>query len=268
MNLRGRLGKWVLILAPFFLQCENPNQIGAELNPNDENLNTFYKEFVLPASVVTSDSIVTSNAERLLVGVFDDPVFGKIKATSFTQLGINTTGLEAPFVQTDPEFDSAVMYLHMNWFYGNDFNKPQRVRIVELEDTLFSNVFYKSTRQTDLSTSTVGEMDISINPILDSLSQVRLSDAFGSKLLTLIEKNEPTSPSHAMFQNEIKGLAFIPDDDMEFIVGIERAFNGDTLIAEEESFIRLYYHNNLSNYFYDVTLLGNSQYINIETDRT
>ena len=92
MNLLDRVGKWALIcLVPFFFQCEDPNQIGAKLNPNNENLNTLYKEFTLPASLILSDSIVTSNARRLLVGIIDDPVFGKIKAISFTQLGLNTT---------------------------------------------------------------------------------------------------------------------------------------------------------------------------------
>jgi len=269
MNLRDRIGKWVLVLAaPFFLQCENTNQIGAELNPNDEKLNIYYKEFVLPASVIISDSIITSNAERLLVGVFDDPIFGKIKATSFTQLGVNAGSLFNDMIQAEGEFDSAVMYLHIDWFYGNDFNRPQRVRIVELEDTLFSNIFYKSTRQTDLSTSVVGELDISVNPILDSLSQVRLSDAFGSKLFALLEKNDTGISTSSIFQNDVKGLAFIPDDNMEYIVGVERTFDGDTLNAEEESFIRLFYHNDLSSYIFDVTLKGNARYVKLETDKS
>lgn len=269
MNLRDRIGKWALIfLAPFFLMCEDPNQIGAELNPNDENLNTFYKEFTLTASVILSDSIITSNSERLLIGVFDDPVFGRIKATSFTQLGVNSTTNQVNLIRADPEFDSAVMHLHLDWFYGNNFNSPQRIRIVELEDTLFSNIIYKSTRQTDLSSKIVAELDLSVNPIIDSVSQVSLSDSFGSRLFTLIANNNPRSSSHSMFQNDIKGLAFIPDDNMEYIVGIKRPVDGDTLNAEEESFIRLYYHNDLDNYFYDVTLEGNARYIRIETNRS
>jgi hypothetical protein len=76
MNLRGRLSGWaILIVLPIFFSCEDPNEIGSELNPSINNITTQFKEFVLNTSQVFSDSVATSDPIELLTGVYQDPNF-------------------------------------------------------------------------------------------------------------------------------------------------------------------------------------------------
>lgn len=74
MNLQGRTVSGLLIGAALMLfGCESPSEIGLELDPNENNVGVYEKEFVLPSSVILYDSINTTNDTRLLVGRFNDP---------------------------------------------------------------------------------------------------------------------------------------------------------------------------------------------------
>ncbi|TEB40657.1 DUF4270 family protein, partial [Flavobacterium circumlabens] len=74
-------------------------------------------------STINFDSLVTSGQSRILVGNYDDPIFGKVKSDGYFQLESDSYSL--PGAGSDTEavnyvFDSISMILkYNNYFYGD-----------------------------------------------------------------------------------------------------------------------------------------------------
>ncbi|MEQ9425499.1 MAG: DUF4270 family protein [Cyclobacteriaceae bacterium] len=277
MNWRDRKNyffearKWALIiLSPFFLMCEEPNEIGAELNPNDENLKVLYKEFTLPSSVILSDSVATNDPSQLLFGVYNDPEFGRIKVSGYAQLGLNDNAERPPSpIFPDAVFDSVVLHMHYQDFFGENFQEAQRFKIHEISDTLFTNVTYKSTTRAPINFFELADVEFRASPD-DTLQVIRLSDNWGEDVMELVRDNQPATKFDPVFQNDIHGLAFVPEDDMDYIVGVDATVNGDTLSPDDDSTIRLHYHrrNQDQPLFFDMSLEGRVKYLRVENDRS
>ncbi|HEX7869977.1 MAG TPA: DUF4270 family protein, partial [Chryseobacterium sp.] len=78
-------------------------------------------------STINFDSLVTSNKSRVLVGNYDDPLFGKVKSNSYFQLASDSYSLIS---STDTEaanyvFDSISMILKYDNYYYGDTTKVQ-----------------------------------------------------------------------------------------------------------------------------------------------
>lgn len=74
-------------------------------------------------STINFDSLVTSSQNRILVGSYDDAVFGKVKSDSYFQLTSETYTLNSGGSDTETTnyvFDSIAMILkYDNYYYGD-----------------------------------------------------------------------------------------------------------------------------------------------------
>ena len=272
MNLWDRFKNGVLIaITPFFLMCEDPNEIGAELNPNNDNVNALYTEFTLPTSIVFSDSVATNRDEYMAFGVYEDPIFGRIKSTAFFQFGIFNGGTGPPrTVDEEAEYDSAVLYLQNSFYFGEDFTGTQNLAVHSVADTLF-NVIYKSTVRTPFIADPVAEAEFIAQPDADSLIRVDINDNYGMRLLNAV-RGVPLSDISDVLQFEIPGIAIVPSDDMEYIYGIEPLIQAnDSVRVGETSTLRVYYHLPIDStevLFWDYVLDGSTRYMKIDLDRS
>lgn len=280
MNLWGRMERWALILIGLvFFGCEDPSEIGAELNPNDDNFTTLFKEFTLPTSVVLSDSVTTHFPPELLVGIYDDPNFGKTEVISYTQLGGVELGgnFQLP-ISPDAVLDSAKLFLKLKFFVGDDFTQPQRLLIHSLKDTLFGGLItYKNTLRTPISKDPVAELEFNAIAGSDTLLILNINEEFGQELLTVASGFQITIPSSDFRSqnNEIPGLAFVPGNDNSYILGIDDNVPASLfeITAGEFSILRVYYHleNDVVNFARNFDFsFGNTaiQYMNVVNDRS
>ncbi len=249
MNLWGRMGRWTLVLTLTGLVlfgCENPSEIGAELNPNDDNFTTLFKEFTLPSSVVLSDSVTTDHPLEIIVGVYDDPNFGKTKVITYSQLGVFDTQAGAQLqIPSGAVFDSAKIFLHLKYFVGDNFTQTQKLKIHTLRDTLF-DVKYKSTYKTPISPEPIAELEFNATAGIDTLLILSIQEDFGTELLDFATQQLLVDTRlEPLFQNNvIPGLAFVPDDNNTYILAIEDDLQGakDAVRTEETSVLRIWYH--------------------------
>ena len=274
MNLWGRFGKWALLIsAPILFSCEDPNEIGVELEPNKDNVTTLFKEFTLPTSVVFSDSVATNDPNELIMGVYDDPSFGRTKIISYTQLGAFQGDGGQFQVSPDAIFDSVRLYMHIKYFFGDNFLEPQKISIHEIRDTLFRDIIYKSTVRTSIKSDPVGELEFQTTAGVDSVLIIKLEEEYGEKLLEFASGNTLITSEQEEFQEEIPPLAFVPDDDNDYILGIEAAIQArDSIRVEESSAIRVFYHLDtdvpIFARWFDYTIDGLAQYQYVENDRS
>ena len=86
-----------------FCACERPEQIGFELQPQGDVGVFFSDTFQVKTSTVLLDSIETINTTRLLLGAFEDPELGNVRAQSFFELPFSVDSSAVLYLQTQKE---------------------------------------------------------------------------------------------------------------------------------------------------------------------
>ncbi len=85
MNLLDKILKGT-VLSLFLIACDEPGDLGLELNPGDSETEVIFQEFVLPASTFYIDSLRTDRGANIVVGANTDTIFGQVKSESFLEL--------------------------------------------------------------------------------------------------------------------------------------------------------------------------------------
>ena len=79
----------------FFLgSCQKPDKLGLDIQPESDLLNAVYSDTTtLITHTVLDDSLSTKGASASLLGSYNDPFFGKVSASFYTQVNITTTNI-------------------------------------------------------------------------------------------------------------------------------------------------------------------------------
>ena len=218
MNLLDKKLRLILILASFLISCEDedPNEIGTELDPNQDNVVVKFVEIVVDNSVTYIDSIVTTNSGRLLVGRHSNPEFGLVEAEAYTEL-------IPDFVQTiadSARLDSAILDLKYSYFFGQDFQLPQTISVHALTDTLpvFNNF---SSAKLEFIADSMGQATVQVFPEVDTLVSIPLNTELGiSTALSIFNiVRETDFISQVAFANEYPGIAIVGSEENTAIIG-------------------------------------------------
>ncbi len=124
----------------FFISCEESSFVGLEVQPPSDrfNLRTI-EDSDISTSVWKRDSILAIDHPRSLLGVLNDPVFGRMNASFITQIGV--------WDQIDfgdlPVFDSLVLYLVVTGSYGRG-TEEQEITVWELSEDIDYTASYYS----------------------------------------------------------------------------------------------------------------------------
>lgn len=166
-------------------------------------------------STINFDSLVTSNRSRILIGNYEDPVFGKVKSDSYFQLStttyaLNNTGSDTQAVNY--VFDSISMILKYDNYYYGDTTRVQTFNIHRLTqkvkpNTDDSNFYNNSTLAYD--SQSLGTISFKPRPTEKDSINIRMNDQFGSDLFQKIKKREITD--FDSFTEYLKGLVLVPD---------------------------------------------------------
>lgn len=120
--------------------CEESSFIGLEVQPGSDRFSIrSVTDSTIRSSVYKRDSILAINHSRSLLGVFDDPLFGRSMASFITQVGI----LADIDFGTDPVADSLVLYLRVSGAYGRKTD-AQEVRVYEVSEIVDYQTGYYS----------------------------------------------------------------------------------------------------------------------------
>lgn len=270
-------------VALFFFSCTNEDSILGFRNPN-KKFNVYQIEIPLSTSVVLIDSVITDNISSntsqthdVLVGQYDDPAFGMVKAESFLQLSPgSSTQLSASAI-----YDSVTIQLQLNFYaYGNSGQQQEKFTVHEITgDSLsyFKRYYYNNTLA--YNTSPLGEVSMTVHydslrkeatrtTRKDTVARGRLDDNLGTRLFDLAKNNPDSKYSDfEKFRYEIKGIALVPSESKGVL-----GYN----LNSTRSKITLHYHTDtdtLTAFFYFFpTRVGETSYnpsfTHITTERT
>ena len=269
MTLWGNRFGLILGLAFFTFACEDPGEIGLELNPENGAFVAKYTEIPMNSFIINYEDILSDNATRidnkprmdstyqarvsdgrLLTGFYSTPDFGQFKSTAYTSLYLGLRGFnpaEKEFV-----FDSLVLSVKVDYLYGNNFSGIKRIHVHELTEEIKLDSIYLTRNSTPYATDPVGTFAINLSSFdstrIDTVFTTRLSDELGLRLFDKAYTDTLTYSSNMEFRKFFNGFAFVADESNDVLTGI---------YAESQStFARMYIHNATDTSSFDYILRG------------
>lgn len=276
----------ILGLAFFIFACEDPGELGLDLNPENGVFVAKYQEIPLDNSVLLYEDILSDNSTRidssdrwstpgrLFAGSFSNEDFGKVQSKGFTGLYMAPDTVEFSDENGEYVFDSLILRMKVDYLYGNDLQGQKSIFVHELTDSLELSNLYLTKNSTAYTTDPIGEFNFDFSALdtvsVDTLIKTRISDELGLRFLKEAEENDTTFLNNDLFRKFFYGLSFVAGESNNMITGI--------VPESRSSFMRLHFHPSNSTdtlhkdfMFYDLdSIPGNTTkyYNNITLDRT
>ncbi len=236
MNLLAKRFGPIMILA-LLLSCEEPNQVGLDINPDIQNLNVSFIDLPLDVATVKISDYSTEATGRMLMGKTTHDKFGITRAQSFAELRPGTFAL-SNFSNTD-KYDSISIQLAGSYIYGDGYGQNQRIgihRITEqLVDTLADGSNFPYTNESSLPYDAMELGSFEFNVPTDRpdtlVLSTRLDDTFGEELYQIMVN--PDIVTFDTFDAAFSGFTFVPDPSNSLIFG--------PLAVDANTAVTLYY---------------------------
>lgn len=181
-------------------------------------------------STIKFDSLITSNATRILVGQYTDTVFGKTTASSYFELLP-----EGYSIDNEGVYDSISLFLDYDQYYYNDTLQTSSVYVKKLTSRVKpvrGNAFY-NLQSIPYEEESIGQVSFIPRPLggTDSV-EIKLNDDFGRDLFDRIQQKEITT--NDQLREYFKGVTLQPgENDNGAVVGFTT--------SSDNSFLRIYY---------------------------
>ena len=166
----SRLPGFLLFLFLFthLISCTEPN-LGLEVQDPADVVNLLKTDSIIVRSTLErQDSVRTDELSANLLGTYNDPLLGIMRAAFCTQFvpTVSTTDLGDGFVA-----DSIVLVMPYRGFYGDitKVNGLQKFKVYRLLEDLSLSSVYFSNKQVEVSSSTIGETGFIVPLLTDSI---------------------------------------------------------------------------------------------------
>jgi len=221
---------------------KEPDLIGLDLLPVTDRLDmAFTDTSTIIAYTIREDSLQTDELSTSLLGYINDPVFGNVLASVYTQFRLPLNNVT---FGENPVADSLVLTLVYNGIYGDSLSL-HTFRVFELADSLNIDSSYYSHMTVPVMPEQIGEATFVPNlSTADSVNgafvpphlRISLSQEFANKIIT---SDEETLSSNSYFLDVFKGLFITADQVTSNGTGAILYFN----LLDAMSGITLHYHN-------------------------
>jgi hypothetical protein len=165
-------------------------------------------------STINFDSLITSGKNRILIGSYEDPIYGKVKSNSYFQLASDSYSLKNDGSDTESTnyvFDSISMILKYDKYYYGDTTKVQTFNIHRLTEKVKPNTndknFYNNS-VLNYSDESLGNILYKPRPAGKDSINIKMSSTFGAALFQKLKKREITD--FDSFSEYLKGLVVVP----------------------------------------------------------
>lgn len=249
--IRRIMNKYHLItgtiaLLILFVSCEENNDLGMDLLPSEDliEVRSLVEKSSISSYTYREDSIKTDESSKSLIGIFNDPEFGKTKIDFAAQFRLQAY----PEYGTNPVVDSVKLFLYYRGVYG-DTVTPQTFNVYELETALDVDAdYYQGTDLKSLaSDQLIGQREYTPQIRLDSASadtffqliSIPLDNSLGEKL---VNADSLQMVNNDVFLEYFKGLYIETEKDTDeggAILQLDAAANS----SFQGSAMVVYYNN-------------------------
>ncbi|MEL4307549.1 DUF4270 family protein [Joostella sp. CR20] len=231
--MRNTLFFSLILLIICLASCTEDSSYDPDFNTGNSFANSQIRviqidTLTIETSTFKFDSLVTSNANRILVGQYKDPEFGSVKTASFFEILPNSYSIDS-----EATYDSIAMYLHYDNYYYNDtiqYNEIHIKRVLEKlkpEDESFYN-----TSKIDFDTEDLGVLSYRPRPMEADTLEIKINDTLGEEFFDKLQTKNITNSDE--FRDYFKGITLQPgSNDNGAVIG----FSTETTSC----YFRLYY---------------------------
>lgn len=199
-------------------------QIGEDyINSNTKVF--FIETMTVESSTIKFDSLIVSNSNRILVGAYNDPIFGTTQSKSFLQLQNSYFDINDEAV-----YDSIALILNYDKYFYNDTIPIQQFEVYEVLETIKPDEgYYFNSTNFNVSNLPIAIKDFIAKPKKDDSLHISVIDTYGSTLFNKIMNNDINNIVD--YHDEYKGLQIVANE----------AVTTSVLGFSKESFLRMYY---------------------------
>jgi hypothetical protein len=237
----NKIGLAMLSALFFLFSCEEPTEIGLDLNPNKGAVSTHYVEIPLETSQYYNDSIFSAvnvpvpfdvkNILPVPIGRSSSPQFGELSATAYTNIGSPGTAN----IPAGAQPDSAFLFLSYNSNYvGSSIDATQSLEVYRLQapitptsstmretssgmDVSYLSFSYYAFEERELSEQ-VGQITFDTSEVADKTLKIPIDPAFAQELLTKVQQSDSTFLNDQQaFDAFARGLAIVPGEENTFV---------------------------------------------------
>lgn len=233
-------------------------EIGAELIPLVDNVNTFDTSFevVATTNIIPDSSLpllgrdYSGAAGSYILGfISNNKQFGKTKASIFLELKPTTYPFSFENVSDSLFLDSSVLCLKYDNTFG-DTNAVQSISVYKINELLKGDSAYRTNKSVAFS-ELIGSKTFTPSILNDSMFlfrqntknqlRIRLNNSFGSKILTFDTTRFSPLNNDSLFRDYLKGFALVPETN-----GVGASANAlmSLSISDTATYYRIYYRFN------------------------
>ena len=237
----------LISISMLIFSCQRDTDLGYNILPAEDLITHNITDTVsIEVHTLTTDSVITSGVNELLLGEYKDPIFGYSKA-SFAVEFFNPQLIN--FKDTDI-VDSVILTLSYNQDDDNtygDLSKDQTIEVYKITDIYLNNSinYYGNNDPNKYMGELVGDT-VGFRPSPeDTILHIKLNNSFGDFFLDADESNYISGQA---FKNYFRGLYIkseSPDDDGAII---KYDINDSLLVS-------IYFHKtgDTANYTYQIS---------------
>ncbi|WP_143307854.1 DUF4270 family protein [Chitinophaga vietnamensis] len=256
---------FTVLLAVLFTSCSKTGFTYDNIGGGDQQADYILSDtLTVKMNSIQYDSVATSGLGAVLLGQNNDPLFGKITTSSFFQIA-PPTSFNIPTYGS--QYDSMALIMNTNGYAVGDTLAPQDFRVYRITQNMqLPTGVYSFYNKSSFSTEStpIGSFTGMIRPNTDKTISVKMSDALGSQLFSMLRDKSPDITASNTFLEFFKGLSLQPGPQSNTVTG----FNA----KDSSLYMRLYYHINeliTTVKYVDFKLTGNNlQFNQVKYDRT
>lgn len=221
---------WSITFLLSLCSCSRDDSTTLEIGQGFTNIDTRVLS-IDTMTVLTStfkfDSLGLSSSNRLLIGNYDDTVFGKADIESYLQFirtfddsGTSTNSFD---IENEASYDSIALILKYDRYFYNDTIPAQRYRIHQLtEDIEYDDdatQFYNTTRFNHHATP-IADVNVLVRPQKEDSLFIKLDHNFGNALFENIKNG--TIETNDEFLDQYKGLLIKSYQSNTAVIGLNK----------------------------------------------
>ncbi|MDO6818779.1 DUF4270 family protein [Zobellia sp. 1_MG-2023] len=159
-------------------------------------------------STMKFDSIDTSQSARMLVGKYNDPVFGTVKTASFMELVPSSYSID-----TDAEYDSITFLLRPDGYFYNDTLQTSTLLIKQVNESLepADGINFYNTSVINYDQENLGSLTYTPRPLSTDSLEIKINNTFGQALFDNLQQQNIST--YDEFKNYFHGITVQPDEN-------------------------------------------------------
>jgi len=157
---------FLAVLVVLFASCKKESDIGIDIQPEEDIIGLYSTDTTtLLTYTVREDSIRTDETPTVVIGKYNDEIFGTSTCGVFSQFSIPNNLSNINFHSNGPAvLDSAVLMLSYKIDYYGDTTVPQKFDVYQMTQMINKDSLYYSNRPKSFYPSPVGSLTFNPKP--------------------------------------------------------------------------------------------------------